>query len=129
MVNTSTPAPTRELSPVARLVGVYVLVALATVVALAILSSAGSDQATDDAWVHAVIVGIFAILLPVRLRSATHGSDRALMAVGIIAAVLVAVNVIEAVIPDLFPAWMRIEMVGIAVLMIAIAVLVVRARR
>ncbi|MEH3154172.1 MAG: hypothetical protein PGN29_02045 [Gordonia paraffinivorans] len=36
-------------------------------------------------------------------------------------------NVIEALVPDFVPTWMRVEMVGIAVLMAASVGLVVRA--
>lgn len=117
------------LDGVAPLVAVYVAVVLATLVALAILTAAGSGQATSDAWVHAVIVGVFAVLLPLRLRAARQGSVRAVVAVGIIATVLVVVNVVEAVIPGLYPMWMRGEMIAIAVLMAAVAVLVLRGRR
>ncbi|MGI8680355.1 MAG: hypothetical protein ACR2LX_17040 [Jatrophihabitans sp.] len=129
MVNTSWNARSGGLDRVARLVAVYVVVVLATIAALAVLSRTDSDQATADAWVHAVIVGVFAVVLPVRLRAARRGSRRAVVAVGIIATVLLVVNVVEALIPGLFPIWMRIEMAGIAVLMAAVAVLVLRRRR
>lgn len=129
MVNKVRSVRTDELDRVAKLVGVYVVVALATVGALVVLSRTYSDQATQDAWVHAVIVGVFAVLLPTRLRAARRGSHRAVVAVGIIATVLLVANVVEAFIPGLFPMWMRIEMVGIAVLMTAVAVLILRRRR
>lgn len=48
-------------------------------------------------------------------------------AVGIIAGVLVAANVVEAALPDLFPAWMRTEMAVTAALMLVVVSLVVRA--
>lgn len=113
----------------ARLVGGYVLIVVATLVALAVLSAVRPSLATDDAWVHAAIVAVFAVLLPLRVRAAGHGSGRALRAVAIIATVLVVVNAVEAAIPDAFPAWMRVEMVGIAVLMAAVALVAARTRR
>ncbi|GAB2481207.1 hypothetical protein [Jatrophihabitans fulvus] len=112
-----------------RLVTGYVLIVVATLVALAVLSAVRPSLATDDAWVHAAIVTAFAVLLPLRLRSAAHGNAGALRAVAIIATVLVVVNVVEAAIPGTFPAWMRIEMVGIAVLMAAVALTAARTRR
>ncbi len=129
MVNTIKDVRPNELERVAKLIAVYVLCVIATIVTLAVLSGSDPDQATGDAWVHAVIVGVFAVLLPVRLRAARKGSERAGLAVGIIATVLVVVNVVEALIPGLFPIWMRVEMAGIAVLMTAVAVLVLRTRR
>ena len=65
---------------------------------------------------------------PLRLRAAQAGSSRALRAVGIIAAVLFLVNVIEAMIPGLFPFWMRAEMIAIALVTAAVVVLVVQER-
>jgi hypothetical protein len=75
-----------------------------------------------------VIVAVFAVVLPLRLRAARAGSPGALRAVGIIAAVLLLVNVIEAMIPGLFPLWMRAEMIGIAVVMLAVTLLVIGER-
>ncbi|WP_045821616.1 hypothetical protein [Williamsia herbipolensis] len=110
------------------LVRAYVVIAVLTVVALAILSAVAPDQAPRDAWVHAVVVVVFAALLPLRLRSAQRGSVAALRAVGIIAAVLFLANVIEAMIPDFAPGWMRIEMIVIALVMLGIIGSVVRER-
>ncbi|KQS00242.1 hypothetical protein ASG12_04685 [Williamsia sp. Leaf354] len=110
------------------LVRAYVVIAVLTVVALAILSAVAPDQAPRDAWVHAVIVVVFAALLPVRLRSAQRVSVAALRAVGIISVVLFLANVIEAMIPDFAPGWMRIEMIVIALVMLGIIGSVVRER-
>jgi hypothetical protein len=113
---------------VRRLVAAYVVVVVATVAVLATLSAVAPEQATDEAWGHALIVGVFAVLLPMRLRAAMHGSVRALRAVGFIAAALFLVNLIEALIPGLFPAWMRAEMVGIAVLMAGVILSVMQEK-
>jgi hypothetical protein len=125
MVNTSVPRP----AALTRLLVVYVLIVVGTLAALGILSGVAPKQATSDAWVHAIIVAVFAVVLPVRARAAARGDVGALRAVGIIAAVLFTVNVVEAVLPGLFPGWMRGEMVGIAALMAAVALTVVRERR
>ena len=109
-------------------VGAYVVVALGTVVALAVMAAAAPALATDEAWGHAVVVAVFAVLLPLRLLAARRGSRRALTAVTVIAGVLVVVNVVEAALPGVFPAWMRVEMVAVAALMVALAALCVRAR-
>ena len=75
-----------------------------------------------------MIVAVFAVVLPLRLRAAPSGRRGALRAVGIISAVLFLVNVIEVLIPGLFPLWMRAVMVGMAVVMAAVMLLVVRER-
>ncbi|WP_433798447.1 hypothetical protein [Actinomycetospora sp. CA-084318] len=116
------------LGTTSRLVGLYVVIALATVVAVAVLATTAPDLAPSEAWGHAVIVAVFAVLLPLRLRAARAGSRRALTAVVVIATVLALVNLVEAFLPA-FPDWMRLEMVAIAVLMVAVGVLAGRARR
>jgi hypothetical protein len=126
MVNTAMVSRHGPMPAVGVLVRVYVAIVLGTVVALGILSVAAPAQATPDAWVHAVIVAVFAVLLPLRLRSARTGSRGGLRAVGLICAALFLVNVIEVMIPGLFPVWLRAVMVGIAVLMASVVGLVVR---
>ncbi len=58
------------------------------------------------------------------MRSARTGNRGGLLAVGIISAVLLLVNVVEILIPGFLPMWMRIEMIGIAALMAGPVVLV-----
>ena len=90
------PDPLRAISI---LVGIYVAIVAGTVAALTILSATAPHLATRDAWVHAVIVAVFAVVLPLRLRAARADRPGALRAVGIISAVLFLVNVTEAIIP------------------------------
>lgn len=106
VIDTATPRP------VVLAVRLYVLVTAATVVALAVLAVADAHLATSHAWGHAIVVAVFGVLLPLRLRAATAGRRSGLRAVGIISAVLFVVNVVEAAIPGFLPAWMRLEMVG-----------------
>ncbi len=109
-------------------VRVYVLVVVGTIGLLAVLSAAAPRQAPREAWVHAIIVAVFAVLLPLRLRAAQRGSEAAMRAVGLISSALFLVNVVEAAIPGFVPVWMRIEMVGIAVLMAVLLGFVIRQR-
>jgi uncharacterized membrane protein len=119
----------RSLNRLGALVKTYVGVVVATLIALGVLSALGSGRATEEAWGHAIVVAVFAVLLPLRWRAAERGSARALRAVGVIAAVLFLVNVVEALIPGFVPTWMRVEMAGIAVLMALVVLLVVRERQ
>jgi hypothetical protein len=122
-------SPAAGLQAVANLVRAYVVLTVGTIIALIIMAAVAPHLATQEAWGHAVIVVVFAVLLPLRLRAARKGSADALRAVAIIASVLLAVNVVEAALPHAFPGWMRIEMVAIAVLMAALVSMLVRLIR
>ena len=128
MVNTRRTAERARLQAMTTVVGAYVVIALGTVAVLGILSATAPHLATTGAWVHAVIVAVFAVILPLRLRAARAGSVGALRAVGLISAALFLVNVVEVLIPGLFPLWLRVEMIGIAVLMAGVILLVVGER-
>ncbi|MVU78550.1 hypothetical protein GPX89_15000 [Nocardia sp. ET3-3] len=117
-----------QLDRIGILLRIYIVAVVATLGVLAALSVVAPQQAPREAWVHAVIVAGFAIVLPLRLRSARRGSVGALRAVGLIAAVLLLANVVEAILPDFAPGWMRVEMVGIAVLMALVIFFVARER-
>jgi hypothetical protein len=108
------------------LIRVYLAVAAATLLALAVLSKAAPQQATSEAWGHAIVVSIFAIVLPLRLRNCRTGRRSAIRAVGLISAVLLLVNVVEALIPGFVPIWMRVEMIAVAALMLGVVLDVVR---
>lgn len=128
MVNTSPARVSHSLSGVTALVVVYVSLTAATIVALLILDVLAPAEANPEAWGHAVIVGVFAFVIPLRLRAARHGGGRALAAIGVIAVVLTLVNLVEGALPGVFPFWMRIEMFAVAALMVAIVALIVRSR-
>lgn len=127
MVNKGLPSGAAPALPrVGVLVGIYLGVVLLTLAALAVMSMVAPDQATEHAWGHAIVVAVFAVLLPLRLRSAQRGRRGAIRAVGIIAAVLLLANVVEAMLPGFVPAWMRGEMILVALLMLGVVAEVVR---
>lgn len=127
MVNKSGPPPLAPALPrVTALVGIYLGVVLLTIAALAVMSVVAPDQATEHAWGHTIVVAVVAVLLPLRLRSAQRGSRGAIRAVGIIAAVLLVANVVEALLPGFVPEWMRGQMILVALLMLGIVIEVVR---
>jgi len=134
MVNSELKRSTREprsadLAAASTVVRAYVVLTVATVAALIVMSAVAPRLATSNAWGHAVIVAIFAILLPLRMRAARKSSKRALRGVTVMAVAVLAVNVVEAALPQ-FPGWMRIEMAVIAVLMALLAGLLTgRVRR
>ncbi|MFI0263146.1 hypothetical protein ACH4OW_29445 [Streptomyces sp. NPDC017056] len=117
------------LAKVKRLVNAYVAVCLGTLVALAALTMVAPSLATDEAWGHAVVVAVFAIVLLLRTRAALKGSRAGFRAVTVIGCVLLVVNLVEAVLPGVFPSWMRVEMLIIAAMMLTLVAHSVRARR
>ena len=122
MVNSESKQDVRQprsadLATASTVVRAYVALTVATVVALIVMSAVAPHLATDEAWGHALIVFVFVILLPLRMRAARKGSARALRAVTIMSAAVLVVNAVEAALPHAFPGWMRVEMVMIAVLM------------
>jgi hypothetical protein len=130
MVNNLLKAPSRPVPGLARpLVTAYVVISLGTLAVLAVLSARSPDLAGREAWVHAVIVGVFAAVLPLRLRSAHRGSERGWVAVVVIAGVLAIANVVEAALPSPFPGWMRIEMLVMAALMVVLVASFARSAR
>jgi hypothetical protein len=118
-----------RLGAMHRAVGAYAAVAFGTLAALAVMAAVAPHLATSEAWSHAAIVGVFAILLAMRARAARGGSASGLRAVIVIAGVLTAANLAEAAIPGLFPSWMRVEMLAVAALTLLVLVLAARARR
>jgi hypothetical protein len=127
MVNSAVRAKPVELRGLTVVVGTYVAIAVGTLLALALLQVTAPGLAPQEAWIHAVIVVVFAALLPMRLRAARAGSKSGLRAVGIIATVLLVANVVVSLIPHLLPTWMRVEMIAIALLMGIAVLLVARA--
>jgi len=115
------------LSLSAAIVRAYVALTAATIVVLAVLSAAAPREATAHAWGHGIVVAVFALVLPLRLRAARAGQRSGLRALGIISGALLVVNVVEATLPGFVPVWMRVEMWGVAALMAANVLLVVRA--
>ena len=95
----------------------YVALTAATVLTLVLLSFVAPQLATGHAWGHAIIVVMFAVLLPLRMRAAREGKRSGLRAVGIISGALVAVNLLEGVLPGFLPTWMRVEVFSIAAIM------------
>ncbi|MEH3076705.1 MAG: hypothetical protein PGN11_08475 [Quadrisphaera sp.] len=120
-------SPTGTALPLANtLVRLYLVVVVCTLLTLGVLTVVAPAQATAEAWGHSLVVAVFAVLLPLRLRSARTGRRGAVRAVGLIAAALLVVNVVEALLPGFVPAWMQVQMVLVAALMAGVVGDVVR---
>ncbi|MFC9279164.1 hypothetical protein [Streptomyces collinus] len=103
------PAPTgRALRPAKRLVGCYLALSVATLVAVFLLRD-HAGVVDDAVWTRTVIVVGSAALTYTFAQGAAGGSRRAFLRLRIVtAAMTVAVAVIVAL-PGLFPLWLRIE--------------------
>lgn len=112
-----------DLDLAAKVLYAYVGLTVATLIALAVMSGLAPRLAPNEAWGHQVIVTIFAVVLPLRMRAARRGSAGAVRAVAIIAVVLGVVNLVEAALP-VFPGWMRVVMLVVAALMAALVAVV-----
>ncbi|MEU5090089.1 hypothetical protein [Streptomyces sp. NPDC021356] len=123
----SDPAPTgRALRPVKRLVGCYLALSVATLVAVFLLRD-HADVVDDAVWTRTVIVAGSAALTYTFAVGAARGSRRAFLRLRIVTAVMtVAVAVIVAL-PGLFPVWLRIEQSVCGLLLLGV-VLVVNGR-
>jgi hypothetical protein len=120
MVNKDTVrAREPDLVLASKAVWVYVGLTVATLIALVVMTGVAPHLATDEAWGHQIIVAIFAVLLPLRMRAARGGSSGAVRAVLIIATVVGVVNLVEAILP-VFPLWTRIVMPVVVVTMAAL---------
>lgn len=118
--NEQRPARQADLGLATKVLYVYVGLTAATLIALVIMSTVAPQLATQEAWGHQIIVVIFAVVLPLRMRAARRGNARAVRVVTIIALAVGAVNLVEALLPA-FPVWMRIVMLAVAVIMVAFA--------
>ena len=94
MVNNEQPVRGADLGLAAKLLYGYVGLTAATLVALGIMSVTAPQLATNEAWGHQIIVIVFAVVLPLRMRAARHGNPRAVRAVAIIAVVVGVVNLV-----------------------------------
>ena len=97
----------------------------ATVATLGFLVWKRDDHSlvTTDTWVHEVILLVFAVVLVGVAKRTAAGDPRAYLRLRIVSLVIAVVSVVVAVLPGLFPAWMRIEQGAYAACLLAVAAL------
>jgi CDP-diglyceride synthetase len=115
----------REFSTIRAMCAIYLA---ATVVTLGFLAWKEGDRSlvTEDAWVHGVILLVFAVVLVRVATRAASGDRRAYLRLRIIGFVVPAASVVEALIPGLFPGWMRVEQLVYGVWLLAVVALASR---
>jgi hypothetical protein len=112
----------RRFRVIRALCGIYLA---ATVVTLGFLAWKNGDPAlvTADAWVHEIILLVFAVVLVRVAQRAQAGNRRAHLRLLIVGSVVPVASLVEALIPGLFPTWMRIEQGLYGVLLLGVVAL------
>ncbi len=114
-----------SLRTVRLLVGGYMTMSLAAVVAIVVLSRLDPGQVSPEAWVRGIIVAGTSVLTFAFARRAAAGSSRALLRLRIVLIVILA-----AVVAVLFfvplPTWMLVEQAACGLLLLASTVIVAR---
>lgn len=113
------------LRPVVGLIGAHLLLSL---VAVVVLIADGRDPAvaTQDAWVHGVIVAATAVLLLTFAVRALGGRRRAYVRLRISSGVLLIALIVIAALPGAFPVWMR-AMEAVSAICLAVAVVIINS--
>jgi hypothetical protein len=123
----SEQAPTaRALRPVERLVGCYLALSVATLVAVFLLRD-HADLVDDAVWTRTVIVVASAALTRAFTVGAARGSRRAFLRLRVVTAVMTVAVAVVVALPGLFPVWLRVEQSVCGLLLLGV-VLVVNGR-
>jgi hypothetical protein len=115
----------REFGTIRAMCAIYLT---ATVLTLGFLVWKNGDQSlvTQDAWVHAAILLAFAVVLVRVAQRAASGDRRAYLRLRIIGLVVPIASIVEALIPGLFPGWMRVEQLLYGLWLLAVVALASR---
>lgn len=121
------PATKAAFRTITLLVGCYVAISLAAVGVLAVLHDHAS-VATEDAWIHGVIVAVTAVLMMTFAVRTTKGNASAYRRLRIGTGAMLAAIVVISAIPGDFPAWMKLEG-GVCGLLLLGVVIVVNGKQ
>lgn len=124
-ITTQTPANNSVASAIALYVGSYLTISLGAVVALIVLHN-HKTQATQQAWVHGIIVATTALLMSTFARGAIRGKARAYLRLRIASTVMIVAIAVTTAIPGDFPMWMKIEQIVCGLLLVGLAVVLNR---
>ena len=103
------------------LVLLYLVATVATLVVMGVQHDAAT--VTQEAWVHGVIVLVFAVVLTGVAARVAAGSRAALVRLRVIGVVVPVVSIVLAVLPGVLPGWMRVEQAVYGALLAIVAVL------
>ncbi|MGI5232750.1 hypothetical protein [Actinoallomurus sp. CA-142502] len=120
------PETRTALRPVRLLVGGYLLLSLATLVAIVLLRDHHS-VVNAAVWVRGTIVALTSLLMFSFVARASRGSRAAFLRLRIASAVMVVAIVVIISLPGTFPVWLRLEQ-GVCGLLLLGVVLLVNGR-
>jgi hypothetical protein len=120
------PETRTALRTVRLLVGGYLLLSLATLVAIVLLRDHHS-VVNAAVWVRGTIVALTSLLMFSFVARASHGSRAAFLRLRIASAVMVVAIVVIISLPGTFPVWLRLEQ-GVCGLLLLGVVLLVNGR-
>ncbi|HSX06984.1 MAG TPA: hypothetical protein VLG92_04655 [Candidatus Saccharimonadia bacterium] len=110
-------------NPAAQAIGLYVggylAISLGALVALALLHN-HHNQATQEAWVHGIIVAATALLMATFARGTARGNSRMYLRLRITSSIMIVAIAVTSAIPGDFPMWMKLEQVVCGLLLIAL---------
>ncbi len=106
-------------------VGGYVAISLGAILALIALHNHPA-QATQEAWVHGIIVAATALLVAIFTRGTLKGNPRAYLRLRISSSVMIIAIAVTSAIPGDFPVWMKVEQTICGLLLIGLAVVLNR---
>ena len=116
------PQTARAFRTIKLLVGAYLAISLAAMVVLVVLHG-NSKVATEDAWVHGIIVAATALLMASFAVRTTRGSRNGYLRLRIASAVMLVAIVVIIAIPGSFPAWMKLEQGVCGLLLLGVVLL------
>jgi hypothetical protein len=121
---TSTQLPTRDaLRGVRRLVGCYLAVSVAAVVAMVLLRQ-DAAAVNDAVWTRGILVVVSALLTNLFAARAAGGSRRAFLRLRIVSVVMVVAIAVIIALPGMFPLWLKVEQGVCGLLLLGVALLV-----
>jgi hypothetical protein len=111
------------LRTVTTLVGIYLGVSVATLVAIILLR--GNPIIVNDAvWIRGSIVVASATLMFVFALRASGGAPRAFLRVRLISAIMLVAIVVIIALPGTFPVWLKLEQAVCGLLLLGVVILV-----
>jgi cytochrome bd-type quinol oxidase subunit 2 len=122
-MTTTTNSTHQALRPAKRLIGWYLALSTATLVAVVLLRHDAS--VVDDAvWTRTVIVVASAMLTYLFAARAARGSRGAFRRLRIVTAVMTVAIAVITVLPGVFPVWLRVEQFVCGLLLLAVLIVV-----
>jgi phosphatidylserine synthase len=109
------------------LIGCYVVLNVATVVAIVLLRN-HPDIVTDAVWVRSIIVLATSLLMASFASHAARGNSRSYLRLRLVSAIMVIAIVVIIALPGAFPVWLKIEQGVCGVILLGV-VLIVNSKR